>query len=158
MIDDRNDSKHLIEEPVEEPELDLSTPRFDEKAAANAQPVQPIPVNRLSPFHTIAASFRRGVTSGSRALVLVVIAGLATGTLVGMAWVKERPDTDVTPSARESVSELVPANSTNEEPRAEVFGVTDLQSASPTAARIRKGRPRVKSHRGNRAYRVAVLR
>lgn len=59
MVDDRKDSKHLIEQT----EVDFSTPRFDEMEAANDQPVQPIPVNRPSAFNTIAATVRRGVAS-----------------------------------------------------------------------------------------------
>ena len=150
MIDDRNVSKH----PTEALEFNLSMPRFDEKAAANAQPVQPLPVSRVS---ALAASVRHGVTSGSRALVLVVIAGLATGTLAGMAWVKGPQVIDASTTASQPVSELAPNNSLNEEPRAEVFGVADLQSTMPMTARIRRSRPRIRPNRGTRAYRVAVL-
>ena len=157
MIDDRNDSTHLVDEP----KLNLPPPRFDERTAANAQPVQPIRTSRVSAFYNRAASLRRAVTSRSRALALVVIAGLATGTLVGMAWVKEPEATAVSPAATHSVSELAPADplndSQNQEPRAEGFGVTDWQSAS-SATGIRKGRSRARSSRAVRAYRVAVLR
>src|SRR6266851_10506176 len=102
MIHDRNDSTHVVDEP----KLDLPPPRFDEMAVANAQPVQPIRTSRVSAFHDRVAYLRRAVTSRSRALALVVIAGLATGTLVGMAWVKEPQAAAVSPSATHSVSEL----------------------------------------------------
>src|SRR2546423_9817705 len=156
MIDDRNDSTHTIDDP----EANLPPPHFDERATANAQPVQPIRTSRVSTFHNVAASLRRSVTSRSRALVLVVIGGLATGTLVGMAWVKEPQATTESPSANHSVSELAPADplsdSQNQGPRAEGLGVTGLQSASAGAG-IRRVRSRARSSRGARAYRVAIL-
>jgi len=157
MFDDRNDSTHLIDEP----EFNLAPPHFDERATANARPVKPIPTSRGSGLYNRAAALRRALTSSSRALALVVIAGLATGTLVGMAWVKEPQVTAVSPSASESASESAPTNllngSPNSEPRAETVGVAGLQSASP-ATGIRRGRSRARSTRATRAYRVAVLR
>jgi hypothetical protein len=157
MIDERDDSTHDIDEP----DLNLPPPRFDERATAKAQPVQPIPADRVSAWRKGVAYFNRAFTSSSRALVLVVIAGLMTGTLGGMVWVKERQVTDVSLPANESVSELAPADTPNasqkDEPRAEVFGVTNLQDGNP-ARQIRKGRSRTKSSRGPRAYRVAVIR
>ena len=157
MIDDRNDSAHLIDEP----EDNLPPPHFDERAAANAQPVQPIQTGRVSAFHNLAASLRRAVTSRSRALALVVIAGLATGTLVGMALVKEPQVTAEFPSANHSVPELAPADppndSQNQEPRAEGLAVTGLQNASAGTG-IPRVRSRARSSRGARAYRVAILR
>lgn len=157
MIDDRNDSTHSIDEP----EGNLPPPHFDESATANAQPVQPIRTSRVSGFHNLAASLRRAATSRSRALALVVIAGLATGTLVGMALVKEPQVTAESPSVNHSVSELAPADppndSQNQEPGAEAFGVTGLQSATAGTG-IRRGRSRARSSRGARAYRVTILR
>jgi len=154
MIDDQNDSTHLIDEP----EVNLPPPHFDERAAANAQPVKPIRTNRIS---ALAGSFRQAVTSGSRALVLVVIAGLATGTLVGMAWVKEPQATAESPSANHSVSELAPADplsdSQNQQPGAEAIGVTGLERASAGTG-IHRNRSGARSSRGARAYRVAILR
>jgi hypothetical protein len=153
MVGDRNDSTHVIDEPG----LNLPPPRFDEKATANAQPVQPIPAGRVSTWLENVSSLRRGIIGRGKALVLVVIAGLVTGTLGGMTLVKEQV-TDVSPAASESVSGLAPVDSQNEEPRAEVFGVTDLQSLGPTGTRIRKSHSRARSSRAPRAYRVAVLR
>jgi len=154
MTNDRNDSTHVIDEP----EFNLPPPRFDDRATANAQLVQPIPTSRVSALIQAVSSVRRAITGSSKALALVVIAGLVTGTLGGMAWVKHRQVTDVSLPVNESLFDVTPADSQNEEPRAEVFGVRDLQSASPTATRIRKGRSRVRSSRAPRAYRVAVLR
>jgi hypothetical protein len=153
MIDDGNDSTSLIDEP----EIKLPPPRFDESATAHAQPVQPLRVSRASAFNDRVASLGRALTSGSRALVLVVIAGLATGTLGGMAWVEERRVTDVPPATNE-LSEVAQENPRNEEPRAEVSGITDLESIRPMTSQTRKGRWRTRSNRAPRAYRVAVLR
>jgi hypothetical protein len=153
MIDDANDSNRLIDEP----EFNVPPPRFDESAAANAQPVEPIRARGASALYDRAASIGRAMTSGSRALVLVVIAGLATGTLVGMAWAEDRGVADVPPAANER-SEVAQENPPNEEPLAEVSGVTDLQSIRPMTGQIRKGRSRLRSSGVPRAYRVAVLR
>jgi hypothetical protein len=153
MIDEANDSTRLIEES----EFKLPPPRFDESATARAQPVQPILVSRSSAFYDRVASLGRALTSGSRALVLVVIAGLATGTLGGMAWVEQRRVTDVPPATNE-LSEVAQENPQNEGPRAEVSGITNFESSRPMASQTRKGRWRTRSNRAPRAYRVAVLR
>jgi len=154
MIDDQNDSTHLIDEP----ESNLPPPNFDERAAANAQPVKPIRTSRIS---ALVGSLRQAVTSGSRALVLVVIAGLATGTLVGMALVKEPQVTAESPWANHSVPELAPADprndSQNQEPRAEGLAIAGLQNAS-VGTGTRRVRSRARPNRGGRAYRVAILR
>lgn len=153
MIDEGNDSAGLTDQP----DFNLSPPRFDESATAKAQPVQPIQVRRASAFHDRVASLGRALTSGSRALVLVVIAGLAAGTLGGMAWVEEGRVTDVPPTANE-LSEVAQENPQHEGPRAEVSGITDLQNAVLMTSQSRKGRSRTRSNRAPRAYRVAVLR
>jgi len=154
MINDRDHATNLIDEP----EFNLSTPRFDERATANAQPVQPIPRDRVSAFHPFVTSIRLGITRRSRALVLVVMAGLVTGALLGMAWVNEPSLTVSSPPSQQAVSEVAPINSPNEEPRADVLGVTNFQNANPATVAIPRARLRVRSNRGNRAYRVAVLR
>jgi hypothetical protein len=151
MIDDGNDSTSSIDEP----EFNLPPPRFDESAASNAQPVQPIGASRASAMYDRVAPLGRALTSGSRALVLVVIAGLVTGTLGGMAWVEERQVNDVPPTTNE-LSDVARENLQNEELHAEVSGVADLRSAGPMTSQSRKGRSRVRPNRA-RAYRVAVL-
>lgn len=156
-----NNDSNGSTQAVDEPEFNLPPPRFDERATAKAQPVQPISPSRVSAWRNTVDSMRRAISDSSRALALVVFAGLVTGTLGGMAWVKQQQTTDIVPSVNESVSELAPPesqkDSQNEEPRAAVFGVTDLRSPK-LATRIRKGRSRVRSSRVPRAYRVAVLR
>jgi len=148
---DSNDSTGSIDEP----EFKLPPPRFDESAASNAQPVQPIQVNRASALYDRVAPLGRALTSGSRALVLVVIAGLVTGTLGGIAWVDERQLTDV-PETTNELSDAARENPQNEELHAEVSGVADLQSTGLMTSQSRKGRSRVRPNR-TRAYRVAVL-
>jgi hypothetical protein len=152
MIDDGNDSTSLIDEP----EFSLPPPRFDESAASHARPVQRIGASRASTLRDRVTSLGRALTSGSRALVLVMIAGLVTGTLGGMAWVDERQVADV-PTTTNELSDAAPENPQNEELHAEVSGVTDLQSTGLMTSQSRKGRSRVRPNRA-RAYRVAVLR
>jgi hypothetical protein len=153
MINEGNDSNRLTEEP----DFNLPPPRFDESATAKARPVQPIRVRRASELYDRITSLGRALTSGSRALVLVVIAGLVTGVLGGMAWVEGRRVTDVPPTANE-LSEVAQEKAQNEEPRAEVSGITSLQNAGLMNNQSRKSRSRMRSNRAPRAYRVAVLR
>lgn len=154
MIDERDNSTH----DMDEPELNLPAPLFDESATAKARPVQPISAARVSAWYKGVFSLHRAVTSSFRALVLVVIAGLVTGALVGMVWVKaERQVTDLSVPATESVTERAPVEK-DEAPRAEVFGAAGLQSSRPGISRIRKGRSRPKQNRATRAYLVDVIR
>ena len=154
MIDDGSDCGDLIDEP----EFNLPPPLFDQRAAANAQPVQPIPDGSLSAFRNHISCFVRALTRGSRALVLVVIAELGTGMLVGMSWVRERPATAVWSAANEPGSEVSSPDSQNEEPLASVDGIIDSSGTSPRSSQIRKARLQARSIRAPRAYRVAVLR
>jgi hypothetical protein len=153
MIDDSNQSRDLNDQS----ECNLPPPCFDERAAANAQAVQPIPAGEFSAYRNHISSLGRALTSGSRALVLVVIAGLVTGTLGGMTWVKDDQASEGSPTRNESVSELSPAND-QIEPRAEVFGVTELRNMTNRSTQIRKDRSRMKMSRAPSAYRVAILR
>jgi hypothetical protein len=158
MIADRTDSAHFINEP----EPQLSPPQFDEIASANAQPVQPIRWARVSAWSNYACSLWRASAKRSRTLAAVVILGLATGTLGGMAWVRHSQATTESPAMNESVSELPGAASQEEQPAAAVIGGSDLQStgsmtAGPTT-QIHRSRTRGRSSRVPRAYRVAVIR
>lgn len=154
MTDEREDSKHNIDEP----ESSLPPPLFDERATAKARPVQPISGARVSAWYKGVISLHRAVTSGFRALVLVVIAGLVTGALVGMVWVKaERQVTDLSVPANDSVFDSAP-DARDETPRVEVFGVSGLQSSSQRIIRNRKSRSRPKQNRATRAYLVDVIR
>lgn len=151
---DTNDSRN----PIDPAEFILPPPRFDERAAANAQAVQPIPTERSSSAVNRISSLGRALTTGSRALVIVVIAGLAAGTLGGMAWVKDGQVTEGPPTRNESASEIGSANGQNEQVRGVVFGVATLQSTGTINDQNRKVRSRMKSSRAPRAYRVATLR
>jgi hypothetical protein len=158
MIADRTNSTHFMNEP----EPQLSPPRFDETAAANAQPVQRIRSARVDSWREYPSSLWRAVAKRSRTFTLVVIAGLATGTLGGMAWVRHNQVTTELPAMNESVSELPGVASQNEQPAAPVIGGSDFQGTGsvitgPTTT-IRKSRKRVRFSRTPRAYRVAVIR
>ena len=158
MIADRTNSTHFMNEP----EPQLSSPLFDETATANAQPVQPIRWARVDAWSEYPRSLWRAIAKRSRAFAVVVIAGLATGTLGGMAWVQHSQVTSESPAMGESVSELPGVASQNEQPAAPVIGGSYLQSngsliTGPTPA-IRKSRKPVRLSRAPRAYRVAVIR
>ncbi|MDQ2977499.1 MAG: hypothetical protein M3R69_19065 [Acidobacteriota bacterium] len=157
MIADRTDSTHFVNQP----EPQLSPPHFDETASANAQPVQPIRRARVAAWSQYASSLYGAAAKRSRTLALVVIAGLATGTLSGMAWHHSQV-TSESSALNESVSESPGAASQDEQPAAAVIGGSDLQStgsmiAGPTT-RIHRSRTRGRSSQAPRAYRVAVIR
>ena len=157
MIDDRDGSTNDIDEPA----LNLSPPCFDEEASANARPVQPIPASRFSALRDRATSLRRAVRTKFSAYALVVIGGLMTGALGGMAWVKVGQVTELSPVASESVSEAAPSsNLFPDEPVAEVVGVQGMRIIPENIPenRIRRVSPRFGSRRAARAYLVDVLR
>jgi len=153
MIDNRDGSR----QDVHESEPNLSAPRFDDEASAHAQQVQPIPERRVSVWLNRAQSFRRAAVTKFSALTLVVIAGLLTGTLGGMAMVKVAQVTDTSSVAAESVTEVAPSsNLFPEEPDAEVVGVQEMRIIPEN--RIRKKSSRLRPGRTPRAYLVGVLR
>lgn len=138
------------------PDLKLSPPRFDDEASANAQPVRPIPVSRVSAFRNRVASFRQAVVAKFGAFTLVVMGGLLTGTVGGMAWVKVAQVTNKPPFTSESISEVAPSSNLFTEPVAEVAGVQEMPKLPEN--RIRKEASRFRSSRAPRAYLVDVLR
>jgi hypothetical protein len=153
MINERDVYTHEMDES----EPNLLPPRFDEEASAHAQPVQPLPESRLSAFRSRLAFLRHAVGTKSGAFALVVIAGLMTGTLSGMALVKVGQVTEASPMAGESVSEVAPSpNLFSEEPGAEVVGVQEMRIVPEH--RIRRNPSRFRSRPVPRAYLVDVLR
>jgi hypothetical protein len=142
----------------EDKESDLCPPRFDESATADARPVRPIPANRVSDWYSRTVFFLRQHTGRWKALVLVVIAGLITGTFGGVIWAKRTMLAQPSPAAIESESGAAPMALQAEVPQADVTGATDILSSGSRTTRVRNGRSRVRLHRVPRAYRVAVLR
>jgi hypothetical protein len=153
MTTERTDSTRFIAEP----EPKLLSPRFDETAAANAQPVQPIPVSRGTVLTGRFASILPSIIGRSRMLAVVVIAGLIIGTLGGLWWVNDRNEPIGLAAESESLSTLPVDADQGGEPDAAVIGRTDPASAQSTLNRVRKSRKRARSGRAPRAYRVAVL-
>jgi hypothetical protein len=153
MIDHRDSSTKEIDEPP----LNLLPPRFDEEASANAQPVQPIPASRINALRNRLGSVRRRFGNRFSAFVLVVIGGLMTGALGGVAWVKVDQLTDVSSVASESMSEAsVSSNLLPEEPGAAVAGIQEMRIVPEN--RIRKRSARLGSRRAARAYLFDILR
>ena len=126
-----------------------SPPLFDDRASAEAQPVMPIPKSRM----TLLRERIGGVlNNGWRSFALVVILGLATGALAGMALV------------RATTAEAQPAatgeNSGSSEDTAQLqnadVGAQGITADEPRV--VRQSRPRIRHASGRpRAYRVAVL-
>ncbi len=140
MIDDR------AAETVSDPSL--SPPLFDDRASAQAQPVTPIPRSRFA----IAGEYIRKIfMTGSRSLAFIVVLGLATGTLAGMALVQTQKDSV---PANEEVSLFA---TEDEQWMGANVAAQGLTTMTPTIRRPVRSRIRP-SNRRPRAYRVAVIR
>jgi hypothetical protein len=135
-------------------ESQLPTPLFDDSATAKAQPVEPISRSRFSNWFGKQGSVRRLITTRSRALSLVVIAGLATGTLGGMALVSHSQADQAT--ANEAVFAQPNQDGQLDFETAEV-GARGLLVTGDLGRR-HKIRARQRTGGGLRAYRVAVIR
>lgn len=150
---DNDTNMHGVDE-----ETDLPPPRFDDSANASAQPVQPIPRTGIVAWMRSLNSGRNRIAGHLPALALVVMSGLAIGTIGGMALVKERRPYVEPPAANDSVSELtVPAAKTEDLDTAEV-GATGFQSSDSNTTGPRKVGSRARTNGELRAYRVAVIR
>lgn len=137
---------------------DLLPPRFDQSASASAQPVQPIPRTELFDWLRNLNSRRRRSRAKLPALVLVVISGLALGTMGAIALVKERRPAVEPPPASQSVSELAVSLTSPEQLNTAEVGATGFQSNGSNTTRPHKIRPRPRSNGAPRAYRVSVIR
>jgi hypothetical protein len=161
-----NDSKNSVGSP--EVGFEFPPPGlFDEIASAKAQPVRPIPTSRVSVWiqraHDTAHDTRQMLTTRTKALALVLVGGLAIGTLGGTMLVKQRFSPDAAPVVQESAAETTTAQaapgdpSPNTEPSAEEASAMALQSVTKTSSRIRRHRHRLPVQR-SQAYRVDVIR
>jgi hypothetical protein len=134
--------------------LPLPPPRFDDSATAKAQPVEPISRSRFSNWFGRRGSVREMITQRPSVLALVVIAGLATGTLGGIALVNHTEQTDQT-TANESVSGLPKSNGQLDFETTEI-GARGLLVTDAVGSR-RQIRARERMGGAQRAYRVAVI-
>jgi hypothetical protein len=142
----------------------LPAARFDEVASANAQPVQPIPTSRVSFWIQRAHDAREMLTARTKAVALVLIGGLAIGTLGGTMLVKQTSSPDATPTVQASTAETkAPPQASGDiaskdEPSAVEASAIALKSAGQTSSRVRRHRKRPPIQHGQQAYRVDVIR
>jgi hypothetical protein len=130
----------------------LEAPRFDESACANAQPVQPLPINKTPTWVKRLRSARLTLNRRTRALALVIIVGLASGSLGGTLLVNQYSEGDNESAiVSNPVVEESPASAPNE--------MDELTTARTTVVRSprRYRRSRVTPQNFRRAYRVAVI-
>ncbi len=135
--------------------LPLPPPRFDDSATARAQPVEPISQSRFSNWFGRGGSVRELITTKSSALALVVIAGLATGTLGGMALVSYSQQSVPIDQTTANEPAITIANSQLDFETAEI-GASGLLVTGATVSR-RKIPARERRGGAQRAYRVAVI-
>lgn len=153
MFDNSTDS---IPAPLSEPEL--ATPQFDETARARARPVQPLVNSQTSTWIQRARSLTQALNARTRALALVVIAGLSVGALGGTLLVKQSA-----PIGNEfSVADPSDGATAGEAP--DVSDETHLISAeagvsgSDQTRRRGSRRQHRPAQQPRRAYRVAVIK
>jgi hypothetical protein len=137
---------------VSENQSALSPPRIDEHASLKAQPVMPIPKSRMAIFLEKAGQLFAG---SSRSLALIVVLGIATGALVGMALVRERRSP--LPGAVEQALILPDVDDRPQMQAAEV-GVYGIQTPEADIRRTVNRRSRVHTNGRQRAYRFGVIR
>jgi len=155
MINDKGNSDvfETLPEPSTQP------PRFDRKASVTARPVEPLSRNDSANWKQRFGSVRQLVNGQTRALAIVVIMGLATGTLGGMLLAKRnQPAVESSPMQSESVSEVPIGEAQQLDSFAGELNETPGSTHGSGAVRIRKTRPRVRSHQASRAYRAGVIR
>lgn len=153
MVDKRNSTQNS--------ENHLPKPIFDASASARARPVEPLQPNEAVDSGLLRVWRNRFDTvtnflgSQTRALAIVVVIGLITGSVGGVLLVNAARSNEQ-PVMIESFSSDS-ASSQNETERLDAFAskLTAATSTSPTIERKAKGR--FKSNKP-RAYRVAIIR
>ncbi len=138
----------MVEHNRNTDQSDLSTPLFDAHAHLQAQPVTPIPKSMMTIF---MERTRQLFAGSSRTLMLIIVLGVATGALLGMAMVRDPHS----PPAAEQASMLVDAEL--RDIQAAEIGVYGIQM-SEVNRRSSTKRTRVQSNGRARAYRFAVIR
>jgi hypothetical protein len=166
MIDDSNNSAESTDAEVTSP----APARFDDLASANAKPVLPIPTSGVGVWIQRAHDARQMLTGRTKALALVMVGGLAIGTLGGTILVREggssldaapvaKESTAVKASDAETTSQQATTNTgSNDETSAAQVSAMALQGVAKTSPRPRRRRVPPPVQRGQRAYRVAVIR
>jgi hypothetical protein len=146
----------------EEAEIEYPPPaHFDESAAANAQPVQPIPTG-IALWVERARSLQHAVSHKTKIVVSAVIGGLAIGALGGAMLVRPNASrADSGPATNAERSEVRGATATQtptvETPAANV-AATELPKNTRRISRLRNRPARPTTGHPQRAYRVAVIR
>lgn len=148
-----------------ETEPDFPPPaHFDDVASAEAQPVRPIPRKGFSVWLDRANHARMKLNVRPKALALVLVGGLAIGTLGGTMLVKEDSSSHEVAPAEQPVGVADPSQDPLEDTVSSDATVAldatanALQRADQTSSRIRHRRSRSSGQRSTRAYRVAVIR
>ena len=165
MMDDRMNTLDSTEAEIESP----PAVRFDEVASANAKPVQPIPIGGVAVWiqraHERAHYARQMFTGRTKALALVLVGGLAIGTLGGTILVKQQASsTDAPATVEQSVPETTATQDAIEVPLSSEETVAldaaaiALQRASQTSSRSRRRRALPPVQRAPKAYRVGVIK
>ena len=160
MIDDSKNSVDSIGAKLECP----PPARFDERASENAQPVRPISTSGVSVWIQRANYTPKMLTAQTKALALVLVGGLAIGTLGGTMLVQRGSSSAGSAPLQESTAETTAAQAANRDPgpnderSAVQASAMALQSAGQTSSRIRRHRNRPPVQRGQQAYRVGVIK
>lgn len=165
MIDENN---NFVNSPADSDFEQPPPAHFDEVAAANAQPVQPLSRNRAAQRIQMAlrsARSARPMFAGiGAALALVVICGLAAGAVAGIMLMTERQHADTPAAAEESAVEVDAAQDAtkemtqNADARPVLAEVALPATVKKSKLRVRTLHGRSRGQHGRKAYRVAVIR
>ena len=158
MMDDTKKSVELNQGEGES----LPPAYFDEAATANAQPVQPIPTG-IHDWVQRAGKAAQSLNVRTKALALVLVGGLALGTLGGTLLINHAPSSSLAPPSEPApIAETTEASVADPQPGTDTATLDAVASAVRRADRAasgnRRGRTRAQVPTPHRAYRVGVIR
>jgi hypothetical protein len=160
MMDDTKKSVELNQAEVES----LPPAYFDEAANANAQPVQPIPTG-IHDWVQRAGKAAQSLNVRTKALALVLVGGLAFGTLGGTLLVNHASSSSLAPPIEpEPTAETTEASDPVADPQLGTDAATldavasAVRRADRAASGNRRARTRALVSTPHRAYRVGVIR
>jgi len=136
----------------------LPPPMFDERAAAKAQPVQPLSSNRFLRWLQ-RAQINKFFTRRVLALAIVIVSGVVAGAAGGAMLVKQRDANDnatVEHQTPQANAEVAPVESTFQ--ATTQAGADAVNSRRPSRRRHVSSRGMPSGQSPQRAYKVATIR
>jgi len=136
----------------------LPAPMFDERAAAKAQPVQPLSSNRFLRWLQ-RAQLNKFFTRRVLALAIVIVSGVVAGAAGGAMLVKQRDANDnatVEHQTPQETAEVAPVDTAFQ--ASTTADADAVHSRRPSRRRLVRSRAMSYGQAPQRAYKVATIR